>query len=331
MYAIHRWSDDLSIITLPKPGLAALPAARPNNVFVAHGPAPTLINAGHPSQQRALSTALRELDISPDRVERIIATSWAPDCLGGAQHFPQADLLVSSPDLSAPGRYDDYLELERQALRLWADALLATPGWSHLDRAPLEPFIAAWLPRASNALPILPLRPGHIVRAGALTLEVIASPGPDPGHINLHEAARGWLFTGDLPRDGLPAYVDSVPGMILGMERALDLKPSVLLPSHAPPDEDGAFSLRRALRFLNNFLSNAPAAMHGGGRTLAEYVEQDLGFKPTHLVRLIYTLRTYAAFLEELVRTRMIEASGAGMARRYGADVEDPRDEVRRR
>jgi glyoxylase-like metal-dependent hydrolase (beta-lactamase superfamily II) len=330
MYALHRLSDDLAVITLPKPAIAALPAARPNNVFVASAGTTTLINAGHPSQHRALCEALRELGVSPDRVDRIVATSWAPDCLGGAVNFPQADLLTISPDRRAPGRYEDYLEDERRLLRVWADALCALPAYAALDRAALDPFIAAWLPRTTNALPVLPLRAGHVVRAGALSLEVIAAPGPDPGHICLYEPTRRWLFTGDLTRDALPQHVDSVQGTLMGMERAMDLKPEVLLPTYAPVDHDGDFSLRRALRFLNNFLSNAPAAMHGGGRTLTEFVEQDLGFRPTHLVRLIYTLRSYAAFLEELTRSQMIDASGNGIHRRYGVDVEDPREEIRR-
>jgi glyoxylase-like metal-dependent hydrolase (beta-lactamase superfamily II) len=330
MYALHRWSDDLCVITLPKPSISSLPAARPNNVFVAMGAAPCLINAGHPSQYSALCEALRELGISPDAVDRIIATSWAPDCLGGAVNFPGADLLVMSPDLRSPGRYEDYLEQERQLMRVWVDSLRAAPGWEALDDATLAPFLDAWLPRSTNALPILPMRAGHRVRAGALTLEVVAAPGPDPGHVCLFDAQRGWLFTGDLTRDGLPQIVDSVSGTLLSMERAMDLKPSILLPTYAPIDEDGDFSLRRSLRFLNNFLSNAPAAMHGGGRTLPEYVEQDLGFKPHHLIRYVYTLRSYAAFLEELARSRMIDTRGNGMERRYGIDVEDTRAELRR-
>ena len=44
MYAIEQLADDLWLITLPKPGVPALPGAAPSNVYVALGDHPALIN-----------------------------------------------------------------------------------------------------------------------------------------------------------------------------------------------------------------------------------------------------------------------------------------------
>lgn len=321
------------MITLPKPWLGhdALPAARPNNVFVTrYDGAITLINAGHPHQLSSLQSALDELGLHAAAVDRIIATSWAPDTLGGAVNFPLASVFVASPDRLAPTRYEDYLEGERELIRRWADEIKAQDGWEWLDTSGVEAFIEAWLPPTTNALPVVPMSSGHIVCAGELRLEVHDAPGPDPGHVLLYEPRRGWLFSGDLSRDGLPAVVTSMQGTLLGMERAVELAPQILLPSYGLIDEDAQFSLRRTLRFLNNLMSSAPAAMHGGGRTLLNFIKQDLGFKPTRTTRLIYTARAYMAALEELVYSKTIDASGTGLSRRYGIDVEDPREELRR-
>ena len=122
MYAIHRIDETLWQITLPNPSVSALPAARPINVYLFTGSAPALLNAGHPSQQRALAAALREIGVEPSRIERVVSTSWSIDVVGGIAGLPGADLFLLSPDMIQPTRHDDWQRGWREE---W-EAMLAT-------------------------------------------------------------------------------------------------------------------------------------------------------------------------------------------------------------
>ncbi|MEM1349254.1 MAG: MBL fold metallo-hydrolase [Myxococcota bacterium] len=323
MYAIHLIDTDLWRITLPNPDVRRLPGARPVNVYLVTHDAPALINAGHPTQHQALGDALREIGTSPSDIERIVCTSWQPDHLGGAQAFPRADTFVFSPDMLQPTRYDSWLDTLRRAMRELFARVEHLPG-SEDTRDDLDAYLASFVPPSTEDLRFIPLRGGHVVRAGDFELEVLSAPGPDPGHIVLWDAQHARLFSGALTRDGLPEVIHSVQGYLVAMERALELEPKVLLPSYGLLDPHGTFTLRRSLRFLHNFLGNAPGAL-AQGPTLLEFVERDMGYIPRDRVRFAATLMAYRAFLDELVRTHNIDAAGTGVSRRYGIEPDDPR------
>lgn len=323
MYAIYELDAGLWRITLPNPDVPRLPGARPVNVYLVAGDAPALIDAGHPAQQRALAAALHDIGTSPSAIERIVCTSWQPDHLGGTTAFPNADTFVFSPDMLQPARYDSWLDTLRGSMRELFTLVEDLDG-STDTRDDLDAYLAAFVPRSTNDLRFIPLRNGHVVRAGHLELEVISAPGPDPGHIVLWDAEHERLFSGSLTRDGLPEVIHSVQSYLTAMERALELAPKTLLPSYGVHDAHGVFTLRRSLRFLNNFLSNAPGAL-AQGPTLLEFVERDMGYVPSDRVRFTATLMAYKAFLDELVRTHNIDAAGSGLTRRYGIEPDDPR------
>jgi hypothetical protein len=86
--------------------------------------------------------------------------------------------------------------------------------------------------------------------------------------------------------------------------------------------------IKRALSFLNNFLSNAPAAMHEAP-TVLEFIETDRGHRLEDLAEMVFALQRFRRPMDELARARMIETEGKGLSRRYGVDVDDPRNKVR--
>lgn len=325
MYAIHRIDETLWQITLPNPSVSALPAARPINVYLFTGSAPALLNAGHPSQQRALAAALREIGVEPSRIERVVSTSWSIDVVGGIAGLPGADLFLLSPDMVKPTRHDDW---QKQWREEWEDMLgtlrehphFAEDGAEEQDAA----FFETFFPRLSNNLQFIPLRAGHTIQMGDThALEVIAAPGPDPGHLCLYSAERSWLFCGDLPRDGMPERMTSVRDMLASLERCVALEPKLLLPNRGLIREWGAFTLQRGARFLNNFLSNATSVMKDAP-TLLEFVESDMGYLPDYPIRYASTLLIYQSMLDEMVRARLVLAEGRGWSKRYGVDPTEP-------
>ena len=327
MYALHALDHDLWRITLPNPQLHPwLPASRPLNVYLIVGQAPTLINAGHPLQSLALGRALREIGLMPERIERVIFSSWAYHLVGGAQAFPDAQLYMQSADMLAPRDYGAVVAKERDLWQRATEELLEEHGYAQrCDADAVRRFFDAYFPPSLRPLHVTPLRHGHVIRAGVRHLTVLATPGPHASHLSFYEEERGELFSGELTLEGLPDRIDEVQSYLESQQRLMDLNARVLLPNYGPGvDRHRATSrLQRGARFMHNFLMNATAALQGAPR-LIDFSEQDLGFKPRDVTRFALTLLAHRAFFEELVRARGVAASGEGLARRYGTDLDAP-------
>ena len=319
MYALHQLDHDLWKITLPRPDVRFLPAAMPLNVYLFTGQTPALVNAGHPSQDRALAAALREVGVSPSRIERIAATSWSIDVMGGALSFPNASLFIASPDMLQPADHDSWQQERRQAWQAMLERVYEHPHFQ-AQRGHHGGFFEAAFPPLTTDLPFVPLRAGHQLAMGDdTTLEVIATPGPDEGHLCFFDAKKSRLFSGALTHDGMPERLSSVRDYIASLERAVEVSATTLLPNHGEPRQNASFALQRGARFLNNFLSNASNALKQAP-TLFEFVEADMGYLPSDPVRFAATLLTYQAMLDEMVRARLILARGQGLERRYGVE-----------
>lgn len=331
MYELERIDDDISRIALAKPEGVPEPVDQPNNVFVLHGEAPALVNAGHPSQFDALSRALRELDLSVGVIERVVYTCWDIEVLGAAANMPNADHFVFSPDMTEPADYEAFVERERRSFRDTAAQIVEeSDAYDRDDVEAVEAFVTTYLPPVPTNLRFIPIRSGHTVVAGSFEFEVLATPGPAEGHVALYDAARRTLFGGAFTSTGLPVRIEEVQAYLISLERLQELDVDALLLNEGKPVmQRGGWMLRRALRFLNNFMSNAPAVMHDAP-TVVEFIERDLGHHLESLAELILQMRRYKAPMDELVRAKMIDAEGRGFARRYGVDVEDPREPLRK-
>lgn len=330
MHHIDRVNDDITRITLDKPdGLPAL-ASEPTNVYLLHGDAPALVDAGHPSQFDALCRALRELDMEVSDLERIVYTSWNVEVLGAAANLPNVDHFVFSPDMAEPSDFEAHLAARRAQFRSLAERVVAQEeSYDEDDLENVDAFLSAFYPPMPSNLRFIPLRSGHVVAAGSFRFEVMATPGPAPGHVVLYDAQKRTLFGGNFSASGLPEHMEEVQAYLISLERLQKLDVDTLLPTRGRPVEKrGDWTLRRALRFLNNFMNSAPAAMHNAP-TVIEFIERDLGHHIDNLAELVLQLERYKAPMDELVRARMIDAEGEGLARRYGVDVDDDRAALR--
>ena len=331
MYAIHPIDETLWQIALDAPPELPAPLDHPTNVYLLGGGgdgsgSPALVNVGHPAQFAALSEALRELGVSPSAIERIVYTSWRIDAMGGATNFPRADHFALSPDMVAPRRYESWLATQREDLRGIGLTMLESEApveaWR---RERLDEVVGRWLPPSTDEFAVIPLRDGHTIAAGSLRLEVVAAPGPNPGHALLFDASKGYLFSGELAMSGLPEAVERAEPYLIAIERAQGLEPTMLLPNHGDAVRRAAWHLKRISRFANNFLSNLAAALVTAP-TLDEFVARDQGHRSDDLAEHVLAMRRYRPFLDELVTAGMIKTEGEGLERRYGVDVEDPRD-----
>lgn len=297
------------------------------NIYLVKGSSPSLINAGHPSQAEALASALRAIDISPSQIERIVCTSWDPGVLGGAAHFPRADLFVLSPDMQSPRDLELQIDRRRRILRKLADEIAAVEP--DFRRLPVEQALGRYYPRMTRNLRFIPLREGHQLRVGSFCFEVLATPGPGMGHMSLWEPEQRYLFSGDFALRGFPRYIDDMPAYLTNIERLASLDSERVFPNRGRTYTRGRLTLTQAARFLNHFMISATTALVQGP-TILEFIERDRGHFFEDPMELLLHFQVNQALLEELAKSRYIGTEGEGAARRYGTDIEDPRGEVRR-
>jgi glyoxylase-like metal-dependent hydrolase (beta-lactamase superfamily II) len=328
-YVIEELADDLFRIELSKYEGLAEPINRPTNVYLVAGQAPALIGAGHPTQFKSLCAALRELDVSPSRIERIIHTSWDVDVLAGATNFADVDHFVLSPDMVKPSDYEGIVERTRRRLSALAlDIAAALPQMSfHVEH--VEHNLLAYYPPMPRKLRFIPLTEGIVIRAAGLDLEVMDTPGPGPGQCCLFARAHQMLFSGAFALQGIPPIVEDVERYLESLERLFDLDVGVALPTHGDPDVRGKDALFRSLRFFNSFLGGVPIAL-AKAPTLFDFIEQDQGYLSDDLLELTFTFQRYKTLFDELERLKVIQCEGTGFERRYGVNVDDPREGLRR-
>lgn len=332
-YQNHTVAEGIVQIALGKPEGLAESIARSTNVYLLQGDTFALINTGHSSQIQSLLAAIREAGISPDRIERVIYTSWDGEALGGASYFPQADHFVLSPDMIQPSglekqiakRRSEFLRLAKQIDRSVSTDETAAESTGY-DAA--EQFASWYYPSAADLFRCIPLRDGQFVRAGNLEFEVMATPGPSSGNLSLYNAENAWLFAGNFAISGMPTEISAVQSYLISLERMMKRQVEQVFPTYGSPQGRGNWTLGGALRFMNSFLTSAPQALIKSP-TILEFIELDLGYMPEDLVEVVFLYRKYHALFEELVRTQNMAAEGEGLDRRYGTDVSDPRASIR--
>ncbi len=314
-------------IELPRLSGVPDPLSEPVNVYLIDDPSPALINTGHPAHSDHLVAALRACSVTPAQIERIVATSWRVDIIGGATRFPRADLFVLSPDMQAPRDYEMHVGARRQK---WGDLTseLAESD-DNFRRSPVDEALDQYYPRMTRDLGFAPLRNGHFIQLGPLHLEVLATAGPASGHLALYEAERELLFCGDFSLSGLPKRIENTRGYLVSLERLAELPSERVFPNRGRHFEQGRWTLSRAANFLNNFLSNAPAVFVRAP-TVLEFIERDRGITAEDPVECVVNYELFRTLFDELVRTGTIAAEGEGIQRRYGVDIDDPREKLRR-
>ena len=192
------------------------------------------------------------------------------------------DAGVGHPDhLAAIGRA---LSDRHAALRM----VLLTHG--HADHASGAPAIAGAYPGAvfakfpwpggEPALPVTwqPLRNGEHIPIGETAITAVHTPGHSPDHLAFWHAGRRALFTGDLVIAGGTVMIEASRGGNLtqylhSLERALELGPERLLPSHGPAVEDPPLLVRSYLEHRRARECQVVAAIRTGRRTVEQIAE----------------------------------------------------------
>ena len=283
------------------------------NVYLATGDRPALIGTGHPASAPELLDALQSHGVRGSDIDRIVVGSWDVEVLGGCAAFPRADVFVASDDMVRPRAWNSWCDARRARFLGVADEVFERiDTWG---RAELEPWLAVAFPQLTNHLDFTPIRAGQSVRVGELNLEVVDAGGPGPAHAFLVDSKEGVCFCGQLAFDGLP-LVESARDYMVSLERATELGPTWLLPTHGRPTSQGARTLKRLATFCNNYASGLSQVLREP-KTLLEVVDGDLGHLPEHPAAYIEELLRHRSFLEDLVAQHALLADGEGLDRRY--------------
>ena len=203
-----------------------------------------------------IRAAVREVAGPRGRVRRLLVTHIHPDHYGAAGELTQGDgAELYLHRLEVPMVHPRYLEI---------DQLVAEVG-RYLEIHGVPDAEADFLKNASRgfrqwvkpALPALQLEGTEVLALGRRRLRVEWTPGHSPGHVCLFDLESGVLFAGDhlLPNQSpnIGLHPQSTPNplddYVAGLQRLVELGPSLVLPSHGRPFADAA---RRAEELIGH-------------------------------------------------------------------------------
>jgi len=212
----------------------------PNVFLVADGGEGALIDSGFGDEQ-SLRARLEFLEQRPDvNVRHIILTHHHFDHSSGAHRLRQATgaQVVMHP------------QEERFLLDWQGDAPqdLEVPP----DQQAIVEQMQRFRQQAAEAVPVLPVSDGDVLNVGALSLEVVHTPGHTLGSICIYVRGERALFTGDTAL-GLGTVAISPPPYgdmalyLRSLERLKAFDTAVMLPGHGRPVEDVARKLQELI------------------------------------------------------------------------------------
>jgi glyoxylase-like metal-dependent hydrolase (beta-lactamase superfamily II) len=121
------------------------------------------------------------------------------------------------------------------------------------------------------------LHAGQRVRAGALDLTAIHTPGHTSDHVAFVELGSGALFTGDAVVGRGTSFIDPPDGDLVqylrSLRRMLELGPRTIYPGHGPVVLRAREKILEYLAHREERETQVLAALAEGSRTIAEMVE----------------------------------------------------------
>jgi glyoxylase-like metal-dependent hydrolase (beta-lactamase superfamily II) len=121
------------------------------------------------------------------------------------------------------------------------------------------------------------LRAGQRVRAGALDLTAIHTPGHTSDHVAFVEPGSGALFTGDAVMGRGTSFIDPPDGDLVAylrsLKRMLELGPRTIYPGHGPVVLRARERIIEYLAHREERETQVLTALAEGPRTIAEMVE----------------------------------------------------------
>lgn len=314
MYEIIERREGFATVQL-SPRTAPAPFDQALNVHVLHDDQSiALIHCGDASQRPDLLAALESLGLDPRRVDRVVATAHRADLIAGIHAFPHADLCLLASPSRAPFR-----SLSARLLRA-AQAL--NEAQTSIDLAQLERACQAALPDvALEQTPTLWLEDGQPLNLAGHRLNVIATPGMNPGAMALLDVKRGWLFVGDfLQRTNEFCWIQDPKALAETLERLGAIPTKRLFRSDGVSTPKPDWALRHLSMLLTHFASNLPYAINGMV-TPAEIVERDLSLTPQTPLQYVAATLGYLSMFETLHANHALNAEGEGITGRFGTGV----------
>lgn len=179
MPAVTRLDDHLHCIDLQfqdQPGVIA-------SYLIEDGGERALIETGPTSTLEPLLAALREIDVDPNSIDKLLVTHIHLDHSGGAgafmERFPRARLFAH--DIGVPHLIDPE-KLVSSATRIYG--AMMGPLWGEVRPVP--------------AARVSALTDNDVVTVGRRALQVLYTPGHASHHVAFHDAERNVTFTGDV-------------------------------------------------------------------------------------------------------------------------------------
>jgi glyoxylase-like metal-dependent hydrolase (beta-lactamase superfamily II) len=158
------------------------------------------------------------------------------------------------------------------------------------------------------------LRDGHVLRAGALEITTVHTPGHTGDHLAFWSASDRALFTGDAVLGRGTSFIDPPEGDLVkylrSLERMRDLHPQTIYPGHGPVVLDAKAKLAEYLSHRAERQEQVLAAMAGGPSTISAMVERIYAEYPTDVHAL--AARSVLAHLLKLESEGRAQRKGTG-------------------
>lgn len=199
---------------------------------------------------------------------------------------------------------------------------------AHTDHCAGAPALGARWPKAAffkhpwpDRDPVLPggwrpLGEGDRVTTGAVTLEVLHTPGHAPDHLALWEPASRIAFVGDLVVLGSSVVIPASAGgdlraYLASLERIRALQPRRLLPAHGPVIEDPEAVLQQYLEHRRQRDAQVLEAVHSGCEAVEAIADRLYPRLPEALRRMAL----------ESVRAHVVKLTGDGQLAEEGGRI----------
>jgi glyoxylase-like metal-dependent hydrolase (beta-lactamase superfamily II) len=163
------------------------------------------------------------------------------------------------------------------------------------------------------------LRDRQVVRAGALELTAVHTPGHTADHLVFFEPATGSLFSGDAVLGRGTSFIDPPGGdlarYLRSLRRMQELAPRTIYPGHGPVVLDASAKLEEYVTHRAEREAQILAAIGEGDPTIAELVSTIYAGYPPDVHPL--AARSVLAHLLKLEAEGRVEHSGSGDDARY--------------
>jgi glyoxylase-like metal-dependent hydrolase (beta-lactamase superfamily II) len=212
-------------------------------------------------------------------IVRVLAPNPSPYTLEGTNTWVLGErgtpVIVIDPGPDDPSHLD---EVARTAGPNVA-AVLVTHD--HPDHAPGATVFAATVGAPLHAFRLAGaehLRDGQQVRAGALTLTAVHTPGHTSDHMVFHEPAVGALFAGDAVLGRGTSFIDPPDGdlgqYLRSLARMQELGARTIYPGHGPVVLDAPAKLQQYLDHRAEREQKIVDAISHGPRTIGDLVAE---------------------------------------------------------